>query len=132
MKKILLLILTLFSLIISSCSSDDSENDDTIQLTVAEIKVLDSFQLSSGVAVHMFKDNKGPSTNFFKPIFSNKTVVTELNGVAKFKLEDVFDLNAIDKQTTLYFGVFDTEEKVLGFTALTIEKGQTKTATINY
>ncbi len=128
MKK--LLTFTLLSVLLSGMfiSCDKEEDIDTyVKITVNE-----SGQIESGVSVHMFDENKGPGTSFFTPFHSDKTVVTESNGVATFNLQDTYDLDVSDSQTTLYFGVFDTNNNVLGSTAITIEKGQTKTATINY
>ena len=110
-----------------SCSDDDSNSS----VSEAEIQVLEDGSAKSGVTVHMFNSNQGPNTNFFQPSFSNKTVITESDGVAVFKLQETFDLEVIDEQTTLYFGVFDENDVPLGNTAITIEKGRTKTSTIN-
>jgi|SRR6056297_1399256 len=128
MKK--LLTFTLLSVLLSGMffSCDKEEDIDTyVKITVNE-----SGQIESGVSVYMFDENKGPGTSFFTPFHSDKTVVTESNGVATFNLQDTYDLDDSDSQTTLYFGVFDTNNNGLGSTAITIEKGQTKTATINY
>ncbi len=89
---------------------------------LAKIKVVENRNAKSGVTVHMFDDNKRPTTNFFTPTFSDKQVVTDSDGIATL----------FSTQTTLYFGVFDNNRNVLGSTALTIRKGQTKEATILY
>jgi len=109
----------------TSCSKDSKIDAH------ANIKVTEFGTSKSGVSVYMFSDSKGPNTAFFTPFHSDKVVVTEANGVAKFDLQKTFDLNNIDTQTTLYFGVFDNDDNVLGNTAITISKGETKTATIS-
>lgn len=124
MKRLLVLAL-LVPLIFTSCKKD--EEDAFVNVTVKESSIP-----QSGVTVCMFSDRKGPSTAFFTPLHSDKKVVTESNGVAKFILAETFDLDVIDAQTTLYFGVFNTNDMVLGNSAVTIEKGDTKSITINY
>ncbi len=101
-------------LILSSCSKDDEA-----VVSIAQITVTENGSLKSGITVYMFGDSEGPSTNFFTPTFSDKTVVTENNGVATFDLQEIFNLNVIDSQTTLYFGVFDNNRNSLGSTAIT-------------
>ncbi|MBU1577813.1 MAG: hypothetical protein KJ754_00130, partial [Bacteroidetes bacterium] len=124
MKKFLsvvvLTVLTTF--LLSSCSKEDEFN------AVAKITVKENGSLKSGVSVHMFDHRKGPGTSFFIPFFADKVVVTEADGIATFNLQEVFDLEVIDTQTTFYFAVFDLDDNVLGNTGLTIEKGQTKAA----
>jgi hypothetical protein len=127
MKRFILLLISVLTLNFMSCSDDDSNSS----VSEAEIEVLEDGSAKSGVTVYMFNSNQGPNTDFFQPSFSNKTVITESDGVAVFKLQETFDLEVIDEQTTLYFGVFDENDVPLGNTAITIEKGQTKTSTIN-
>ena len=127
MKKYLAIV-ALSALIIgtfNSCNKGDLE-------TFAEIAVIESGQAQSSVAVYMFDDNTSPNSAFFEPFYGDKTVVTDLNGVATFSLNQPFDLSIVDPQTTLYFGVFDANDSILGHTALTIEQGETKTAIISY
>ena len=73
----------------------------------------------------MFKSEHGPNTEFFKPFFADKQSITESNGVATFELQEVYDLEVIDTQTTLYFAVFNGD-RILGQSALTIKAGETK------
>ena len=122
MKKNLLL-LTLVLITLVSCKKDVD--------TFAKISVTENGQSKSGVSVYMFDDNKSPTTTFFKPFHSDKTIITDNEGIATFTLKETFDLDVIDDQTTLYFGVFDGNDNILGQTALTIEKGQTISKTIN-
>lgn len=124
MKRVLLVVL-IMSQFFMACKKD--KGDAFVNVSVKESSVA-----QTGVTVCMFSDRKGPSTVFFTPIHSDKKVITESSGVAKFNLEDTFDLDVIDSQTTLYFGVFGTNDIVLGSSAVTIEKGQTKSVTINY
>lgn len=130
MKKLLTLFLcsTLF-ISFMSCS-EDSENETSLN-AFAKITVNENQKAKSGVTVHMFDSNSGPNTEFFTSFFSKKKVITESDGIATFNLLDTFDLEVIDTQTTLYFAVFDGDE-ILGQTALTIEKGETKSTSINY
>lgn len=129
MKKLLsITLLTLFlSLIITSCSKDEEA-----VVTFAKITVKENGQNKSGVSVYMFDENKGPNTNFFEPLFADKTVITESDGIATFNLQETFDLDIIDDQTTLYFGIFDNDDNDLGDAAITIQKGETKSVTINF
>jgi hypothetical protein len=128
MKKIKLhglLILTLLLVTFSSCSEDDEteKSGATVEITVKY-----KGQIQTGYPVNMFDEQTGPSTSFFTEFHSKKTVVTNDNGIAIFKLQDVYDLNVIDNQTTLYFAVFSDEGDA--YKAMTIEKGETKSATI--
>ena len=128
-KNTIYLIISLFLLSLTSCSDDDDSNSVSSK---AEITVNENGNPKSGITVYMFDSNQGPNTDFFEPFFSNKTVITESDGKATFNLQETFDLNEIDTQTTLYFGVFDENDLPLGDTAITIEKGETRSATINY
>lgn len=126
MKKNLL-ILTLVIIAFIGCKKEEDKKVDTF----VKITITDNGSSKSGVSVYMFSDTKGPSTAFFKPFHSDKTIITDNNGVATFNLKETFDLEIIDSQTTLYFGVFDVNDNILGQTALTIEKEQTISKTIN-
>lgn len=118
MKNKLMLILIVLTVALSSCTKIE-------ELTIANITVKENSLLKSEVSVHMFDDNKPPNSNFYKPFYSDKTVVTNDKGLAVFKLKDVYDLSTVDDQTTLYFAVFDASDIMLGQTSITIEKGQT-------
>lgn len=124
MKKILLFTLLISQLFIA-CDKDKAN-------AFVEVSIKESSSLQSGVSVFMFSDRKGPNTSLFKPIFSDKTVITEANGVATFNLQETFDLDVLDSQTTLYFGVFGANDQVKGSSAVTIEKGQTKSIVLEY
>lgn len=130
MKRIVLMtVLTLsFAIALVSCKKD---KEDEVR-TYAKITVKKNGVNKAGVPVYMFSDDQGPATNFFEPFFSDRTVVTESNGVATFELREVFDLEVVDPQTTLYFGIFDGNDNALGSAALTVKKGETKSATISY
>lgn len=123
--KNLLPILMIFIITFSACNKED-------ETTIAEVEVKSNGVSMSGVTVYMFDSNQGPSTSFFTPFFTNRSVVTNSNGVASFELRSTFDLDVINSQTTLYFGVFDNNDALLGQTAITIKEGETKSATINY
>jgi len=118
-------ILTIFGLTFSSCEKEEKA------AATAKVEVKQSGQAKAGVTVYMFKNLKGPSTNFFKPLHADRQSVTESDGIATFELKETFDLEIIDTQTTLHFGVFQNDV-VLGQTSLTIKKGETKTVTIAY
>ena len=126
-KLLSILLSTVLLMTITSCDKEDAETGAT-----AEVKVMESGTIKTGVTVHMFSEQTGPSTTFFEPFFAKKTVITESDGIATFILQDIIDLEAIDNQTTLYFAVFNDDEEELGRTAMTIEKGETKSATISY
>lgn len=126
MKKLLLFYSVLLMSLIS-CSDDD----EIATRTFVEITVTENLETKSGVTVYMFSDLKGPDTGFFDPFYADKSVITENDGVATFNLQEVFDLDIIDTQTTLYFAVFESDI-VLGQTALTIEKGETKASSVNF
>lgn len=65
-----------------SCSDDDSDSISSR----AEISVFENGSTQSGVTVHMFRANQGPNSNFFKPIHSRRSVITDSNGKATFNL----------------------------------------------
>ncbi len=125
MKKLLFMFVALSTVLFTSCD-DDEEVSSTVEITVKK-----NGEIQTGVTVCMFSSEKGYDTYFFNPMFADKKVVTEGSGVASFELQEVYDLDVIDTQTTLYFAVFKGN-KVLGKTALTIKKGENKTAVINY
>lgn len=129
MKKFTLLFLTLsLGFITTSC---DKDNENQINATV-NIKVVENGAPKSGVTVCMFPDNMGPETDFFKPLHAKKKVISQNNGIATFELKEIFDLEIINNQTTLYFAVFNNNNQILGQTATTIKKDETKSETINY
>lgn len=126
MKKLLFLsLIAILSVFIVSCERDKEPEQKKEVETQITVKVVKGNTSQNGVTVYMF-DSEKPAT--FKPLFAKKSVITE-NGVATFKLQEVHDLNLIDKQTTIYFAVFK-DETILGRTGVTIEKGQNKTTTI--
>lgn len=127
MKKMMtsLIVLSILLLSILSCKKDE------LATTTANITLLENGVGKDGVTVYMFSDKRGPNTPFFKPLSASKGIITENGGVASFDLNKISDLEVIDKQTTLYFGVFDVNNNVLGKTAITIKKGETKNSTIN-
>ncbi|MFO7703479.1 MAG: hypothetical protein R6V37_10920 [Psychroflexus maritimus] len=110
-----------------SCSDDDSDSISSR----AVISVFENGNPQSGISVHMFRSNQDPNSSFFTPFYSQKSVITESDGKATFNLQETFDLEIIDSQTTLYFGVFDENDNPIGNTGITIEKNETKNATIN-
>jgi len=124
MKRILLFTLLLSQFLIA-CDKDEVN-------TFVEVSVKESSNLQSGVSVYMFSDRKGPNTAFFTPFHSDRTVITEANGIATFSLQETFDLEVIDSQTTIYFGVFESNDQLKGSSAVTIEKGQTKSIVLEY
>ncbi|SIR08048.1 hypothetical protein [Maribacter ulvicola] len=130
MNKIKLLglsLLTLLQILFTSCSKDDEE--PTKLGATVEITVEYNGNLQANYPVRMFTVQTGPSTAFFTAFHAAKTVATNENGVAIFKLQDVINLNTVDNQTTLYFAVFSEEGDA--YKAITVERGDVKTATIN-
>lgn len=128
MKKIQILGLSILAILFITMTSCDKEDEETG--AVAKITVLESGVTKSGIVVYMFSDREGPSSSFFTPFHSDKSVVTDDNGIATFELQEIYDLDAIDSQTTIYFGVFSGDNNI-GYTAMTIKKGDNKSGTIN-
>ena len=123
MKKILLILLTVvFGLSFTSCEGNGGK-------TTVEVQVIKSNMPQSGMSVCMFDETKW-KMDIRKPLFANKTVITDASGVATFEIGEL-DLVIIDSQTTLYFATFKDETEVItGQTAVTIKQGETKQATI--
>ncbi len=124
-KKVLMLLFC--SVLIFSLNSCEKEDDNVS--SYAKITVKKQGKVQSGVTVYMFS-SESKEVGIFSAFSADKQVVTDADGVATFELQDVYDLNTIDSQTTLYFAVFKGDI-VLGQTAITIKKDETKTATIN-
>ena len=100
-KKIFLIsIISIALLTLNSCEKES-------KTAIANVNVTQFGLNKSGVTVYMFKSENGPNTEFFKPFFADKQSITESNGVATFELQEVYDLEVIDTQTTLYFAVFN-------------------------
>ena len=114
---------TIFTLGLNSCEKESDK-------ATVKVKVTQNGQPQSGITVYMFSKNQSPDTDFFTPFYARRQSITENDGIATFELQDTFDLEIINEQTTLYFGVFDGD-KLLGRSALTIKKGETKTVDIN-
>lgn len=125
-NKITLLFLVLSTMLFTSCDNDD----DNIGAT-AEITVFENGTPQSGVTVHMFRSNQGPNSNFFRPFYSNRSVVTDSDGKAVFLLRETFDLEIVNPQTTIYFGVFGPNDQALGHTGVTVQIGENVSANIN-
>lgn len=109
----------------TSCEKND---DATVSITVKKFGIP-----QSNVTVYMFDE---PATSNFgsKPIFADKSSVTNDNGVAVFGLQNVIDLDPINNQTTLYFTVFAMDNTtILGTVGVTLRKGDNiqKVLTIN-
>jgi hypothetical protein len=124
------LILVIIALLTVSISFSGCKKEEKEKGATAKVLVTEKGQPKTGVTVYMFNKNQGPGTSFFTPFYAKRQSITESDGVATFELQDTFDLENIDTQTTLYFGVF-SNDRVLGQTAMTIKKGETKTVTIS-
>lgn len=120
-----IILFSVISLVLLTLTSCDKE----VKTAKVEVNVTQGGSSKSGVTVYMFNSLQGPDTEFFKPFFADKQSVTESNGLAVFELQEVYDLEVIDTQTTLYFAVFDGET-VLGKSAVTIKAGETKSIDI--
>lgn len=120
-------LVALLFVVFTSCSKDE----DIAGKSGATVEVLVKYkgEKQTHFPVNMFCKSKGPSTSFFTKFLADKTVMTNDNGIAIFKLQDVYDLEIIDNQTTLYFAVFAEEGNA--YKGVTIEKGETKSITIN-
>jgi|GEM_PF-4866735 len=127
MKTKLSILLILLSFTFTSCDSDD----DNGYSSKAEIIVFENNNPKPGVVVHMFPSHRGPGSTFYRPQNSQREVVTNNEGMAVFLLREAFDLEIVDLQTTIYFAVFDNNANAIGETAITIEKGETITTSIN-
>ena len=128
MKKILIVMLAaVLGLSLTGCNSD-SKSDATVKVKVVDLLGLPQ----SGETVYMFKAQKWDQGESFREVtFKDKSAVTDNNGVATFELQETFDLDIIDSQTTLYFATFGNDGKTIkGQTAVTVKKGETKEATI--
>ena len=124
LKSAIVIVICLVGFVVfTGCEKEEDKN------ATAKVEVTKNGQEQVGVTVYMFTSQQDPNTVFFTPFHSRRQSITESDGVATFKLRDTFDLAVIDKQTTFYFGVFEGNT-VLGQTALTIEKGETKTVKI--
>ena len=127
MKRVFLLV-ALFALVLLTGAC---KKDKDIVKAYAKVEVKQRGIIKAGIPVYMFTENTGPHTAFFSSFFAKKTVISDADGVATFELQDVFDLELISTQTTLYFGVFGNDDIILGSVGLTIKKGETKMVTIN-
>ena len=128
MKKILIVMLAaVLGLSLTGCQSN-GKNDATVKVKVVDLLGLPQ----SGETVYMFNAQKWDQGESFREvIFKDKSAVTDNNGVATFELQETFDLEIIDSQTTLYFATFGNDGKTIkGQTAVTVKKGETKEATI--
>ncbi|NME69133.1 hypothetical protein [Flammeovirga aprica] len=128
--KSLLSALFFFALLIgfTSCSNDDSPASLSTQVNLTVNK---DGQPASGVDVYLFK-KVDVGVNSFDPFYANKKLTTGAEGMVVFELNENGDLSAQTAETTLYFKVFDEADNVLGETDVTINKGETKNATISY
>lgn len=128
MKKILIMLLAaVFGLSLTGCKSDSKSN------ATVKVKVVDLLGLpQSGETVYMFKAQTWDQGESFREVlFKDKSSVTDNDGVATFELQETFDLEIIDSQTTLYFATFGNDGKTIkGQTAVTVKQGETKEATI--
>jgi len=132
MKKLLkkLAVLPLFFglLLTSACSSDPTFID--VRVTTAGSNPTPR----AGVAVHLFMENHGPGTAFFRPIHSRRSVITGSDGVASFELEE-FELAFSGNQTTFHFGVFggsSSSPTILGTGSITVREGDRREVVIRY
>ncbi len=130
MKKVFLLFVSIAMIGLTSCKEDEDKTPKVA--SVVNVKVTKAGKEKAGVTVCMFSEKKGFGTQLFQPIHADKKIITEGNGVASFDLQEVFNLDIIDTQTTFYFGIFTDGDspKVLGKTAVTIKKGETKNVEI--
>jgi len=122
-KRTLTLGLALTCLLgLNSCDKDKPFLGAKVEVSVSNILE----QPQKGMTVYMFKDNK--ITSDTKIADADKQVITNDEGVAIFSL-NLLDLNIIESQTSLYFGVFlkiGDEELVYGSAAVTVKKGDEK------
>lgn len=127
MKKFLIIMLAaVMGLSLTACQSGKA--DATVKVKVVSLLGIPQ----AGESVYMFKATTwNHSTSFRTPLHKHKVAVTDQDGVATFELQETFDLEIIDSQTTLYFATFDKDgQTIKGQTAVTIKKGETKEATI--
>jgi hypothetical protein len=133
MKKTFYLIALLAMFLgFSSCEKEEETVSSKVEITVKD----GSGNLVANETVYMFKE---PATETFgnNPIYANKNCITNDSGVATFELQDVFDLDPISTQTSLYFTIFSkisgTSYIVKSTVGVTIKKGETlkKTMTIS-
>ena len=127
MRKLKMLI-TLFAVVLITNSCEKEKNDVKAYV---KIEVKEDGIAKSDLTVYMFTEQTGPGTIFFKPFHSRKSVLTDNEGIATFKLNETFGFNPVTNQTTLYYGVFGQNDVVLGSVEVIIKKGETKEATIS-
>ena len=118
----------------TSCEKDDDNSNvsSKVEITLKEL----TGKLVSNETIYMFTE---PSTETFgnKPIYAKKSSVTNESGIASFELQEVFDLDAVSSQTTLYFTVLSkvstTSYDVKGTIGVTVKKGESykKTLTLS-
>ncbi|MBO7596956.1 MAG: hypothetical protein J6T70_07930 [Bacteroidales bacterium] len=115
-----------------SCGDDDDDFTNDNAKAYVNITVQSGGKPQSGITVYMF-DSQTAKAIGFSTLHSRKSVATGSDGVARFELGDM-DLDIIDSQTTLYFVTFTkdgTGKEYQNQAAITIKKGETKSATIN-
>jgi len=56
------------------------------------------------------------------PADASKRVVTDANGVASFNIQGIY-FDVLDKTATLYFAIFDGDDKCVDYKAITVRQG---------
>lgn len=128
MKKLLFFIALIVSFAFISCSSDDDVSGGNDKGAVVDVKVTNGNRPASNVTVYLFDSAHGPQTDFFDTFYAKRNVVTNSDGVATFELQDTFDLDIIDSQTTFYFAVSNGNS--LKYAGVTVKKGERKSVNI--
>ncbi|MBN2614748.1 MAG: hypothetical protein JXR71_03570 [Bacteroidales bacterium] len=125
MKKTMYLIALMAIFVgLTGCEKKDGTVSSKVEIAVNDL----SGAPVANETVYMFTD---PSTETFgsKPIYAAKTSVTDENGVAGFDLQEVFDLDPVSTQTTLYFTILKKVStntyQVRGTIGVTVKKGTT-------
>ena len=124
--------LIMLSVSFVSCGDDDDDFTNDNAKAYVNITVQSGGKPQSGITVYMF-DSQTAKAIGFSTLHSRKSVATGSDGVARFELGDM-DLDIIDSQTTLYFVTFTKDaagKEYQNQAAITIKKGETKSATIN-
>ena len=93
------------------------------------VKVMKAGKAQVGEQVYMYRGSLQDAFLMHK-VHATRNVATDENGVAEFAIT-LSDFGAGGDQATFIFETFDAAENVNGKVAVSVRKGDSKTATIN-
>ena len=124
-KAIILGVLIAFVFTLNSCSKDEDDAPFLgVKVFVTVKNIVGSPQKNT--TVYLYKDQE--ITNQTKPSDAKNQAVTNDQGVAEFSL-NLSELNILESQTSLYFGVFYTigdQSVSAGSGGVTVKRGDSK------